>query len=75
MGVSSNQKGFVFEIPKDYDIKEIGEKLDDFEILQKLGQGGNGFAIKVRSKKNYKIYVIKKSKEFTDEEKIELLVF
>ena len=51
MGVSSNKKGFVFEIPKDYDIKEIGEKLDDFEILQKLGQGGNGFAIKVRSKK------------------------
>ena len=74
MGVSANEKGFVFEIPKDYDIKEIGEKLDDFEILQKLGQGGNGFAIKVRSKKNYKIYVIKKSKEFTDEEKIELLL-
>ena len=39
---------------------EIGNKLSDFEILQVLGQGGFGFVAKVRSKKNLKIYAMKK---------------
>ena len=74
MGVAGDIKGFIFNIPNEYDIKEIGNKLEDFEILQKLGQGGNGYAIKVRSKKNYKIYVIKKSKTLTDEQKREIII-
>ena len=39
---------------------EIGNKLSDFEILQVLGQGAFGFVAKVRSKKNLKIYAMKK---------------
>ena len=39
---------------------EIGNKLTDFEILQVLGQGAFGFVAKVRSKKNLKIYAMKK---------------
>ena len=39
---------------------EIGNKLSDFEILQVLGQGSFGFVAKVRSKKNLKIYAMKK---------------
>ena len=74
MGVAGDIRGFIFTIPNEYDIKEIGNKLEDFEILQKLGQGGNGYAIKVRSKKNFKIYVIKKSKELTDEQKREIII-
>ena len=39
---------------------EIGNKLSDFEILQVLGRGAFGFVAKVRSKKNLKIYAMKK---------------
>ena len=39
---------------------EVGNKLSDFEILQVLGQGAFGFVAKVRSKKNLKIYAMKK---------------
>ena len=39
---------------------DIGEKLSDFEILQVLGEGGFGFVAKVKSKKNLKIYALKK---------------
>ena len=51
---------------------EIGNKLTDFEILQVLGQGAFGFVAKVRSKKNLKIYAMKKvdlSKVVEDEKK------
>ena len=75
MGVSGCGSGFIFEIPKDYNTGEIGNKLEDFELLQKLGVGGNGFAIKVKSKKNHKIYVIKKGKYLQNiDDKIELLL-
>ena len=74
MGISSNHSGFLFQIPNEYDSQEIGNKLEDFEILQNLGEGGNGYVIKVRSKKNFKIYVIKKSKEFNDPQKREILL-
>ena len=37
----------------------IGDKLDDFEILQTLGKGSYGFVAKVKSKINDKIYAMK----------------
>ena len=42
-----------------YDDKEMGDKLEDFEILQILGKGSYGFVAKVRSIKNSKIYAMK----------------
>ena len=39
--------------------KDIGKKLEDFEILQTLGKGSYGFVAKVKSKKNEKIYAMK----------------
>ena len=39
--------------------EEIGNKLEDFEILQTLGKGGYGFVAKVKSKKNLKMYAMK----------------
>jgi serine/threonine protein kinase len=38
---------------------EIGERLDDYEILQKIGKGGYGFIAKVKSKRNREIYAMK----------------
>ena len=40
-------------------IENIGNKLDDFEILQTLGKGGYGFVAKVKSKINQKLYAMK----------------
>ena len=74
MGISSNQSGFLFKIPTGINSQEIGNKLEDFEILQNFGRGGNGFIIKVRSKKNLKIYVIKKSLEFNKALKREIIL-
>ena len=74
MGVTSYNSSFLFVIPNDYNNKEIGNKLEDFELLQKLGAGGNGYAIKVKSKINHKVYVIKKSIRFREEDKRELIV-
>ena len=42
------------------DKNDIGDKLSDFEILQVLGVGRFSFVAKVKSKKNFKIYAIKK---------------
>ena len=38
----------------------IGNSLDDFEILRELGGGGFGSVFKVKSKKNNKLYALKK---------------
>ena len=40
--------------------KNIGNKLEDFTILQVLGEGSFGFVAKVQSKINLKIYALKK---------------
>ena len=40
--------------------KDIGDKLSDFEFLQVLNTSDIGFTVKVKSKKNLKIYVLKK---------------
>ena len=37
----------------------IGDKLENFEILQTLGKGGYGFVAKVKSKLNHKLYAMK----------------
>ena len=58
-----NEKCLAFKLPsnfKEEDDKNIGKKLEDFEILQVLGQGGFGFVAKVKSKNNGRIYALKK---------------
>ena len=45
---------------------DIGSKSDDFEVLQVLGHGGFSQVLKVKSKKNFGIYAMKK----IDKEKI-----
>ena len=74
MSISANYRGFLFKVPNDYMSNDIGNKLDDFEILKNIGHGGSGHAIKVKSKKNYKLYVIKKNTEFNDTEKREIIL-
>ena len=39
--------------------EDIGNKLEDFEILQTLGKGSYGFVAKVKSKINHKLYAMK----------------
>ena len=40
-------------------IKDIGDKIDHYEILQTLGKGSYGYVSKVKSKLNQKIYAMK----------------
>ena len=56
-------------------MENIGNKLDDFEILQKLDKFNNGFVAKVRSKINKEIYTMKLKNlcNKKDSEKIEFL--
>ena len=49
----------VFSKENMHEYKEIGDKVDDFEILQVLGQGSFGFVAKVKSLLNQKIYAMK----------------
>ena len=49
----------IFDKSELYDDSIMGNKLDDFEILQFLGSGAFGFVAKVRSKINKKIYAMK----------------
>jgi serine/threonine protein kinase len=39
---------------------DVGDKADDFEVLQVLGQGAFGNVLKVKSKKTLEIYAMKK---------------
>lgn len=48
------------EIKKNIEDDDIGNSIDDFEIITNLGKGGYGDVEKVRSKKNQKIYALKK---------------
>ena len=50
----------IFDESELYNDNEMGDKLEDFEILQILGKGSFGFVAKVRSIKNNKIYAMKK---------------
>ena len=49
----------VFSKENIHEYKEMGDKVDDFEILQVLGQGSFGFVAKVKSLINHKIYAMK----------------
>ena len=73
----NNKKVIAYNLPSYYkvDKEKIGNKVEDFEILQVLGEGSYGFVAKVRSKINYKIYALKKSNYdgMNEEDKIQAL--
>ena len=56
---SDGKEYIIFNEQELYDDNEMGQKLEDFEILQILGKGSYGFVAKIRSKKNKKIYAMK----------------
>ena len=56
--------------------ENVGNSLDDFDVLQTLGKGSYGFVAKVKSRKNQKIYAMKMI-DFSlvnDKQEIELLM-
>lgn len=69
---SQGKEHMVFDQPGLGDDNCMGNCLNDFEILQILGEGSYGFVAKVRSRLNHKIYAMKKvdfSKISTEKEK------
>ena len=56
---SSNQ---IKNVKKEEDDELIGNCLDDFEFLKILGEGSFGWVFKIKSKKNKKLYALKKIK-------------
>ena len=56
---SEGKEYLIFDESELYDDKEMGDNLEDFEILQILGKGSYGFVAKIRSFKNKKIYAMK----------------
>ena len=69
---SEGKEYIIFNESELYDDNEMGNDLEDFEILQILGKGSYGFVAKIRSLKNKKIYAMKQidlSKIGTDKEK------
>ena len=50
----------VFKRDKGNELDDMGNKVDDFEILQVLGEGSFGYIAKVKSRLNHKIYAMKK---------------
>ena len=50
----------VFKRDKRNELDDMGNKVDDFEILQVLGEGSFGYIAKVKSRLNHKIYAMKK---------------
>ena len=50
----------VFKREKGNELDDMGRKVDDFEILQVLGEGSFGYIAKVKSRLNHKIYAMKK---------------
>ena len=69
---SEGKEYLLFDESELYDDKEMGDKIEDFEILQILGKGSYGFVAKIRSLKNKKIYAMKQidlSKVGSDKER------
>ena len=50
----------VFKRDKGNELDDMGSKVDNFEILQVLGEGSFGYIAKVKSRLNHKIYAMKK---------------
>ena len=50
----------VFKRDKGNELDDMGSEVDDFEILQVLGEGSFGYIAKVKSRLNHKIYAMKK---------------
>ena len=70
----NNKNVLTCKLPSYYQKKEennAGNKLEDFIILQVMGEGNFGFVAKVKSKKNLQIYALKKNiiSQMTEEEK------
>ena len=59
-----------FYIKNDKNNKNIGKSIEDFTILQVMGEGAFGFVAKVKSKINQEIYALKKNiiNNLTEEE-------
>ena len=57
---SEGNKHAIFDESSLYDDSQMGEQLDDFEILQVLSDDNSCFFAKVRSSINHKIYAMKK---------------
>ena len=59
----NNKRIISYKLPSQYknDERNIGNKLEDFEILQIMGEGTFGFVAKVKSKLNLEIYALKKN--------------
>ena len=57
---SEGKEYLIFDSSQLYDDSQMGNKSDDFEILKKLGEGAFGKVFKVRSKRNNKIYAMKR---------------
>ena len=53
-------KHLIIENTKSENEEQLPSRLDDYEILQILGKGGYGLVSKVKSKKNNKLYAMKK---------------
>jgi len=56
---SKGKEHMVFNKGKNDEYNEMGSNVDDFEILQVLGEGSFGFVAKVKSRLNHKIYAMK----------------
>ena len=53
-------KHLIIENTKSENVEQLPSRLDDYEILQILGKGGYGLVSKVKSKKDNKLYAMKK---------------
>jgi NIMA (never in mitosis gene a)-related kinase len=56
---SKGKNHMVFNKDKSKEDDLMGDKVDDYEILQVLGEGSFGFVAKAKSRLNHKIYAIK----------------
>ena len=66
---SKGKEILVFSKDEKDENAEMGDKVDDFEILQVLGKGSFGFVAKVKSRLNHKIYAMKQIDFSTIEDK------
>ena len=59
---NQNSTNQIENVKKEEDDELIGNCLDDFEFLKILGEGSFGWVFKIKSKKNKKLYALKKIK-------------